>query len=393
MVSVRRWWSERSRAERFDVSLRWPLYGLAGAEPLLAVLFVIGEPQVRVIGAAVFVLVCLVHTAATVSVLRTGISAYLGGPRPGTRLLAIAGVLTVIGVLAGDLAFPRFTWFSGDANTALAVFLLMGGFLTLAVAPLLRIAALLGIALAGGIVVTGLTGAVQAGVTYAYLVGLMTITYRVSIWTLGLGWEIDRSRAVAAQLAIAEERLRFARDLHDTLGRNLSLVAVQSELAAALAARGDEHAGEQMLEVRRIAHESLRELRAVVGGYRSTGLDSELAGAQSVLRSAGISCRVVGDGSGLPPATQVALGWVVRETTTNVIRHSNATTCKIELEVTPDASILRVQNDGVTSSSARATGGSGLSGLRERLAEVGGTLTAEELSGQFVLTAWLPAAR
>jgi two-component system sensor histidine kinase DesK len=228
----------------------------------------------------------------------------------------------------------------------------------------------------------------------------MTITYRVSVWTLGLGWEIDRSRAVAAQLAIAEERLRFARDLHDTLGRNLSLVAVQSELAAALAARGDEHAGEQMLEVRRIAHESLRELRAVVGGYRSTGLDSELAGAQSVLRSAGISCRVVGDGSGLPPATQVALGWVVREATTNVIRHSNATTCKIELEVTPEESILRVQNDGVTSSAARVTGGSGLvgggsglTGLRERLAEVGGTLTAEEPPGQFVLAAWLPAAR
>ncbi|WP_410785968.1 sensor histidine kinase [Kribbella sp. C-35] len=391
MVSVRRWWGERSRAERFDVSLRWPLYGLAGAEPLVAVLFVIGEQQVRAVGAAVFILVCLAHTAAAVSVLRAGIGAYLGGPRPSIRLLAVAVGLTVIGVLAGDLAFPRFAWFSGDSDTAQAVFMLLSGFLTLAVAPLFRIGALLGVVLAGGIVVAGLTGAVQAGGLYVYLVGLIAVTYRVSVWTLGLGWEIDRSRAVAAQLAIAEERLRFARDLHDTLGRNLSLVAVQSELAAALATRGDEHAAEQMLEVRRIAHESLRELRAVVGGYRSTGLDSELAGAQSVLRSAGISCRVVGDGSGLPPATQVALGWVVREATTNVIRHSNATTCKIELEVTPDASILRVQNDGVNSS--RASGGAGLTGLRERLAEVGGTLTAEEPPGQFVLAAWLPAAR
>ena len=100
------------------------------------------------------------------------------------------------------------------------------------------------------------------------------------------------------------------------LGRNLSLIAVQSELAAQLARRGDQDAAGQMLQVRQVAHESLREMRAVVGGYRTADLGTELAGAQDVLRSAGMSCRVIGDAAGLPADVQAALGWVVREGTT-----------------------------------------------------------------------------
>ena len=140
-----------------------------------------------------------------------------------------------------------------------------------------------------------------------------------------------------------------------------------------------------MLEVRQIAHDSLREMRAVVSGYRSTDLDSELAGAQSVLRSAGVSCRVIGDGSALPADTQTALGWVVREATTNVIRHSNATNCKIELDVNSEATTLRMENDGVARTAPANRHGTGLVGLRERLVEVGGTLTVEEPPGRFVL--------
>jgi two-component system sensor histidine kinase DesK len=146
-----------------------------------------------------------------------------------------------------------------------------------------------------------------------------------------------------------------------------------------------------MLDVRRIAHESLQEMRTVVSGYRATDLDTELAGAQSVLRSAGITCRVIGDGTGLPAATQTALGWVVREATTNVLRHSNATTCRIELETAGDAVVLRVANDGVRTAVTRT--GHGLVGLRERLMGVSGTLSVESRpDGWFVLTARLPGA-
>lgn len=391
MVSAPRWWLERSRAERFDLSLRWPLYGFSCAEILLAVLITLGEREVRVAGAVVFLLVMAAHTTANLLLLRASIGTYLGGPPVDKRLIGIAGVLTIAGLPAAALAFPRFTWAADDTDVRIAVILLLGGALTFALTPMLRMTTLLGVVVAGSLVTGGLSLHVGPAIAYAYSVAFLSFTCRISVWTLGLGWEIDRSRAVTAQLAIAEERLRFARDLHDALGRNLSLMAVQSELAAALATRGDAKAAEQMLDVRRIAHDSLREMRAVVSGYRSTDLASELAGAQSVLRSAGVSCRVIGDGSALSSDTQAALGWVVREATTNVIRHSTATNCKIELDVSPGATVLRMENDGV---SAAPVGGrrhgTGLVGLRERLFQVGGTLTVEEPPGRFVLVAQLP---
>jgi len=388
MVPVPRWWLRRSRAERFDISVRWPLYGLCCAEIPVAVLIAFSEPGFRVAGAIVFLLVAIAHTAANLVLLRASIARYLGGPRVSSRVLGTAIALAVAGLPAAALAFPSFTWVSGDSNIRVAVIVLMGAALTFALTPMLRMTTLLIVLLGGGVLNGLLALHLGPAIAYVYPTMFIVFTSRVSVWTLSLGWEIDRSRAVTAQLAIAEERLRFGRDLHDTLGRNLSLVAVQSELAAALATRGDPKAADQMLDVRRIAHDSLREMRAVVSGYRATDLASELTGAQSVLRSAGVNCRVIGDGSALLPATQAALGWVVREATTNVIRHSNATTCKIELDHTPTATVLRMENDGV--SSKASSGGTGITGLRERLGELGGTLTVENPAGRFVLVARLP---
>ena len=208
--------------------------------------------------------------------------------------------------------------------------------------------------------------------------------------------ELDRSRTAHARLSVAEERLRFARDLHDVLGRNLSLIAVQSELAAELARRGDQDAAGQMLQVRQVAHESLREMRAVVSGYRTADLGTELAGAQEVLRSAGMSCRVTGDAAGLPADVQAALGWVVREGTTNIIRHSDATACTIELHLldspgAPRAVTLRMDNDRVHTPDT-GSGGTGLAGLGERLAGLGGSITTgHPRNGHFRLEASLPA--
>jgi len=224
------------------------------------------------------------------------------------------------------------------------------------------------------------------------------IACRGSAWTLRIMWELDRSRAVQARLSVAEERLRFARDLHDVLGRNLSLIAVTSELAGQLARRGDEEAAARhMIEVRQVAHESLREMRAVISGYRPADLDTELAGAQDVLRSAGVRCRIIGDAAGLPADVQAALGWVVREGTTNVIRHSDATACTIDLRVldspgTARTVTLHMDNDRVHSLDTGA-GGTGLRGLSERLAGLGGSITAQHpRSGHFRLEASLPAS-
>ncbi|GAB3816255.1 sensor histidine kinase [Kribbella italica] len=374
MRSVRGWWSGLSRAERFDVSLRWPLYSLIGMEPLFALLLFMSAAEpvgMRLVG---FLIVALAHAVVGLLLLRAAVAAYLGGTGPSRRMVALGVGLGAVGVLL-----------SPDWALGLVV---MGGALTLVLTPVLWLSAMFGLMVVGAVLVGLLGGGVAGGFSYFYGVGLLAFTCRISVWMLRLVWEIDKSREVSAQLAVAQERLRFARDLHDALGRNLSLVAVQSELAARLAERGDAGASGQMLDVRRIAHESLREMRAVVGGYRATDLGTELAGAQSVLRSAGITCRVIGDGSSLPAATQTALAWVVLEATTNVLRHSNATTCKIELEADQQAVVLRVSNDGV--GQASSTEGTGLVGLRERLAGVAGTLTVEMPSGWFVLRAQLP---
>ncbi|MFD8651588.1 sensor histidine kinase, partial [Streptomyces mirabilis] len=198
--------------------------------------------------------------------------------------------------------------------------------------------------------------------------------------------------------ALAAPRLRFGRDLHDVMGRNLAVVALKSELAVQLARRGRPEAVEQMVEVQRIARETQREVREVVRGYREADLRTELAGAQGVLTAAGIDCEVSGPVTGLPAEIQSALGWVVREATTNVLRHGDAARCAVSLRVAEGRVTLTVENDGapgIGSGSGTDTAepgrGSGLAGLRERLREVDGVLRAGPAgSDLFRLTAEVP---
>ena len=132
-----------------------------------------------------------------------------------------------------------------------------------------------------------------AGVSYAGpLLALASV--RCGAWSLGVMLQAEQNRDAQARLAVAEERLRFGRDLHDVMGRNLAVIALKSELAVQLARRGRPEAVDQMIEVQRIAQESQREVREVVRGYREADLEAELAGAQGVLAAAGIDCRVSG---------------------------------------------------------------------------------------------------
>jgi two-component system sensor histidine kinase DesK len=402
-------WNEQSSSGRFDFYHRASMYALLAALPLVALLLAGGQRQARVPGLAVFLLLAAAQGGVCVAVLHASLSRYLAtGPRPKSWLVAAAIALTVAGVLAGAAAFPAFTRPpAGAFPVSVLVVMLFGGALTVALTPLLSLPGLLALVLAGAGTAGGLSAGTAGGgghaifgafLIYALIIGgVAALTGRASAWTLRVMWELDRSRTTHARLSVAEERLRFARDLHDLLGRNLSLIAVMSELAAQLARRGDEEAAGHMLEVRRVAHESLREMRAVVSGYRAVDLDSELAGAQAVLRSAGASCRIIGDAAGLAPDVQAALGWVVREGTTNIIRHSDATACTIELRIldspgTAGTATLRMDNDRVRTVDA-AAGGTGLLGLGERLAGLGGTITTRyPRGGHFQLEATLPAS-
>ena len=238
------------------------------------------------------------------------------------------------------------------------------------------------------------SSALVLAVTFGMVVIGFAVSFRFSVWVLDLVREMERTRGVQAQLALAEERLRFSRDLHDVMGRNLSAIAVKSQLAGELVRRGRREAADEVADIRRLAEDSLREVREVVRGHRSTDLTGELAGARSVLRAAGVACTVHGEdaGAALPRAAQTAFAWVVREAVTNVLRHSRATSCTITLHVIRGRAQLEVGNDGVLDEVGTSDGrpGSGLTGLGERLAAVGGSLETRLDGSRFVLTAFLP---
>jgi two-component system sensor histidine kinase DesK len=191
-------------------------------------------------------------------------------------------------------------------------------------------------------------------------------------------WELHQetyaARDALARLAVTEERLRFSRDLHDLLGHTLSLIAVKSELGMRLIREDPGRAEAEMADVRRAARDALREVRAAVEGYRAVELDAELAGVRAVLEAAGVRCEIAEPPRDLPAAVRAVLGWVIREGTTNVIKHSEARRCAITLAHYGGSVVLEMRNDGVRDTEPGT--GSGLTGLAERVAVLGGELTS-----------------
>ena len=211
--------------------------------------------------------------------------------------------------------------------------------------------------------------------------------------------ELQAARREIAQLAAAEavarERLRFARDLHDLLGHSLSSITLKSELAGRLLPAAPEKAAAEVRDIESVARRSLREVREAVSGYRQPTLDEELYGAREMLDAAGIAYRIENETSPLPNAVDAVLAWTVREGVTNVIRHSRADRC--EIRATQDGEEVRVEvkDDGLGSPPEHEeiySSGSGLSGLAERVAASGGDFEAGSLpEGGFRLHASLPA--
>jgi two-component system sensor histidine kinase DesK len=206
--------------------------------------------------------------------------------------------------------------------------------------------------------------------------------------------ELRSAREELARLAVDEERLRFARDLHDLLGHSLSLITLKSELAGRLLPNGPEKAEAEVQDIEEVARQALREVREAVAGYRSPTLDEELAGAAEMLEAAGIDCRIENGAGLLPKETDGVLAWAVREGTTNVIRHSHARACRIVLAREDGEVYAEITDDG-RGETNEETSGSGLSGLAERVAGFGdGEFEAGPLpEGGFRLRVSLPLRR
>jgi two-component system sensor histidine kinase DesK len=209
----------------------------------------------------------------------------------------------------------------------------------------------------------------------------------VSLWMVGfasnvrLNIELRRTQDELARTAVAVERERIGRDLHDILGHSLTAIAVKAGLARRLIDRDTPAAAAEIVDVERLAREALSDVRATAAGYRDVSLAGELAVARSVLQAAGIRAVLPTAVDDVSPQGRQVFGYVVREAVTNVIRHSGAGRCEILLSPVR----LEVRDDGRGGSGGgRSLFGppaSGLDGLERRVADVGGTFVAGPLPG------------
>jgi two-component system sensor histidine kinase DesK len=256
----------------------------------------------------------------------------------------------------------------------------------------------------------------------------------ITIVVLGaLGWltslydELSRSRVELARMAVVEERLRFSRDLHDVLGHTLSVIGLKNEVALLLIERDPGKAAQEIRDSLDVSRRAAGDLRALVRGYRNQSLTAEIAGVRSILELAGVGCEADAVPPQLPQPVQDAVGWLVREGGTNVLRHSKATRCEIRLRVSDRQLVVEMSNDnpdgavtdrppattggagagggraggagggradgaagGRADGAADRAGGHGLVGLRERFAAITGQVTWSVADGRFVLRAEVP---
>lgn len=227
-------------------------------------------------------------------------------------------------------------------------------------------------------------------VSMAFYALLTPAIFLASIWFWDIVLRLDDSRRTSGELAVAKERLRFAADLHDIQGHHLQVIALKAELAARLLDVDPEAARSQITEAQDLARTALEDTRALVHGYRTVTLAAEAANAAEVLRAAGIACSVEVDADGLAPEERTLFGLVIREATTNILRHSEAASVKLRLARIGGRSVLTVRNDGAHGDAEARPGGSGIDGLRRRFEAVGGGVRAERKGSDFVLTATAP---
>ena len=232
--------------------------------------------------------------------------------------------------------------------------------------------------------------------------------------------KLRETRAELARMAVADERLRIARDLHDLLGHSLSLITLKAELAGRLIGTDPDRATREITDLEAVARRSLGEVRAAVTSYRQPTLAAELAEARQMLAAAGMDAEVRTPPSiELAPETEALLAWAVREGATNVVRHSDARKVTITITAGADEVTAEVADDGVGPAWSSGSGsgpsgpcgddpgrdgerepgpgghGSGLTGLTERARNIGAQISAGEGRGGkgFRLLVRVPARR
>ncbi|MDG4751945.1 histidine kinase [Micromonospora sp. WMMD718] len=321
---------------------------------------------------------------AQIAVLHAAVTPWLPVPARRRRHAALIAAALLSLPLLGPVAagtWPTWAWLGAS----------LVGMTPLLFRPVVAVVAAAGV-LAVSAVVTWSTG---GPVTTALLVtgvvgaGIAALTW-VQVWFWDLLVEAWQGQAAQARLAAAEERLRFARDVHDLLGHDLTVIALKAELAERLAPRDAGRAAREAAEARRLAGSALTRVRAAVHGYRAVDLAEQAAAVGEVLRSSGVRTTVVPPVGEVPAAVAADLAAVLREAGTNVLRHSRAGWCRIEITREDGVVTLTVRNDGVRDDAGPDRLSGGLRGLADRLAPAGGRVRADAADGVFSLVATVP---
>ncbi len=363
------WWTRRTQVERVVVYTLVSLYALYWFLLVLA-WFSLAAPASSLRVTVLSGLATLALGAAGTLVLRDAVRLHPAkGPLPWRSLSVLVALVVVLAPMT--LLLPADLQFGGALVVIATVAWGAGGLLDTRVRNAVLVVCVGLAALLGG----SLGLAAYGLAVSAFLV----FTVQSSLWLMGVVTSLERARDSEAALAVARERLRFSQDVHDVMGRRLSTIAVQAELAATLAARGDSRATEQVLEIRATAHEALREARELARGYRPLDLPTEVDGAVSLLASAGISADA--DVDDVPPQRHELVARVIREAVTNVLRHSRASI----VDMTYDADELVVSNDGVVFDQPAAGDGSGLTTLADQLADHGARVASGVEGDRFVV--------
>ncbi|MEV6604870.1 histidine kinase [Kutzneria sp. NPDC051319] len=213
----------------------------------------------------------------------------------------------------------------------------------------------------------------------------LMIALTIGITTFSkVGGDLKAANREVARLAVAEERARVARDVHDVLGHSLTTVTLKLGLIRRLLETRPGEVERLIIEVgeaEQLSRQALSEVRATLSGYRSASLSAEVAGARAALASAGIAADLPRAVDNVLPEYQESFAYVLREGVTNVLRHSGATNCEVRL----GESWLEVRDNGSALADAGASrvdgGGAGLTGLADRLASIGGRIDAGPVPG------------
>ncbi|MFC0300517.1 histidine kinase [Virgibacillus soli] len=196
--------------------------------------------------------------------------------------------------------------------------------------------------------------------------------------------QLENANKKISQLIVIEERERIARDLHDTLGQKLSLIGLKSDLAGKLLERNVDAAKNEIQDIHQTARTALKEVRDMVSDMRSAKLADEIVRVRQVIRAAEMDFQLIGNPnlSDTTPMVENVLSMCLKEAVTNIVKHSNATVCRVVIKQIPDKIMLNVCDNGKgTSEKINLFSGNGIRGIKERLEFVNGKLKIDVEKG------------